>query len=53
MFRYSLTKIENNNLEQRYPMKFCVRLGGGGAADIYEKAQKTFDNDSVSRAQTL
>jgi hypothetical protein len=46
------TKMGKNNLEQRYAIKFCVRLGEG-AADTYEKIQKTFGNDSLSRAQAF
>jgi hypothetical protein len=28
--------MENNNLEQRYAIKFCVKMGEG-ATDTYEK----------------
>jgi hypothetical protein len=41
--------MENNNFEQRYEIKLCVKLGKG-ATDTYEKVQEAFDNDSVSRA---
>jgi transposase len=41
--------MENNNLEQRYAIKYCVKLGEG-ATDTYEKIQKAFGNDSVSHA---
>jgi hypothetical protein len=27
VFCYSFTKMEEDNLEQRYAIKFCVRLG--------------------------
>jgi hypothetical protein len=49
VFCYSVTKMENN-LEQGYSVKFCVRLGEG-ATDMYGKIQKAFGNDSLSRAQ--
>jgi hypothetical protein len=49
MFCYSVTKMEKNNLEQRYSIKFCVKLGG--ATDTYEQIQKTFGNDSLSHAR--
>jgi hypothetical protein len=42
--------MENNNLEQGYAVKFCVRLGKG-ATGTYGKIQKAFGNDSLSRAQ--
>jgi hypothetical protein len=41
--------MDNNNLEQRYAIKFCVKLGKG-ATDTYEKIQKVLGNDSVSHA---
>jgi hypothetical protein len=44
--------MENNNLEQRYAIKFCVKLGES-ATDAYETIQKAFDNDSLSRAQVF
>jgi transposase len=44
--------MENNNLEQRYAIKFCVKLGEG-ATDTYDKIQKACGNDSVSRAQVF
>jgi hypothetical protein len=44
--------MEQNNLEQCYAMKFCVRLGEG-ATDTYEKIQTAFGNDSVSGAQVF
>jgi hypothetical protein len=52
MFCYSITKTENNNLEQRYAIKFCVKLGDS-ATDTYETIQKAFGNDSLSRAQVF
>lgn len=36
--------------KQSYAIKFCVRLGKS-ATDAYIETQKTFDNNSVSRAQ--
>jgi transposase len=45
MFRQSVTKMENDNLEQRYTIKFCVKLGKG-ATDTHEKIHKAFGNDS-------
>jgi hypothetical protein len=50
MFCYSVTKVGKNNLEQYYAIKFCVELGEG-AIDTYEKIQKAFGTDSLSRAQ--
>jgi hypothetical protein len=44
--------MEKNNLEQRYAIKFCVKLGEG-ATNTYEKIQKVFGNDSGSCAQVL
>jgi hypothetical protein len=44
--------MKNNNLEQRHAIKFCVKLGEG-ATETYEKIQKTFGNDSLSRAQAF
>jgi hypothetical protein len=44
--------MENNNLEQCYAIKFCVKLGEGGT-DTYEKIQKAFGNDSLLRAQVI
>jgi transposase len=52
MFCYSVTKMENNNLEQIHAVKFCFKLGEG-AKDTYDKIQKAFGNDSVSRAQVF
>jgi hypothetical protein len=40
----TVTKPEKNNIEQRYAIKFRVKLGEG-AADTYEKIQKAFGND--------
>jgi hypothetical protein len=37
------TKTENNNLKQRYAIKFCVKLREG-ATDTYEKFPKAFGN---------
>jgi hypothetical protein len=45
-------KMENNNLEQRHAIKFCVELGDG-ATDTYKKTKKAFGNDSISRAQVF
>jgi hypothetical protein len=44
--------MEQNKFEQRYAIKFCVKLGEG-AADTYEKIQEAFGNDSVSPAQVF
>jgi hypothetical protein len=52
VFCYSITKIENNNLEPCYAVKFCVRCGEG-ATNTHEKIQKAFGNDSLSRAQVF
>jgi hypothetical protein len=52
VFCYSVTKLENNNLGQRYAIKFCVRLGEG-ATDTYGNIQKAFGNDFLSRAQVF
>jgi hypothetical protein len=35
-----------------YAIKFCVKLGQG-ATNTYDKIQKAFGNDSVSRAQVF
>jgi hypothetical protein len=40
----TVTKLEKNNIEQRYAIKFRVRLGEG-TTDAYEKIQKAFGND--------
>jgi hypothetical protein len=42
----------NNGPEQRYAIKFCLKLWEG-ATDTYEKIQKAFGNDSPSRAQVF
>jgi hypothetical protein len=42
--------MENNSLEQRHAIEFCIMLG---EADTYEKIQKAFGNDSLSRAQVF
>jgi hypothetical protein len=44
--------MENNNLQQHYAIKVCVKLGEG-AADTYEKILKAFGNDSVSHAHVI
>jgi hypothetical protein len=44
--------MENNNLKQRYAITFCVDLEEG-ITDTYEKSQKAFGNDSLSRAQVF
>jgi hypothetical protein len=41
-----------NKFEQRYAVKFCVEFMEG-ATDTYEKIQKAFGNDSLSRAEEL
>jgi hypothetical protein len=52
MFCYGFAKMEVDDLEQRYAIKFCVMLGEG-ATEAYEKIQKAFGNDSVPRAQVF
>jgi hypothetical protein len=44
--------MEKKNLEQHYAIKFCVKLGQG-ATDIYQKIQKAFGNDPLSRGQVF
>jgi hypothetical protein len=44
--------MENNNQEQRYEIRFCVK-GREGATDTYRKIKKAFDDDSVSCAQVF
>jgi hypothetical protein len=46
------SKNGDENREERYAIKFCVRLVEG-AADTYGKNQKVFGNDSLSRAQVF
>jgi hypothetical protein len=53
MFCYSITKTEKNNLEQRYAIRVCVKVGGGGATDTYGKIKKAFGDGSVSCAQVF
>jgi hypothetical protein len=48
---YSVTKIEDNNLEQRHAISFCQ--AGEATTDIYEEIQKAFGDDAVSRAQVF
>jgi hypothetical protein len=43
-------KNGDDNREERYAIKFCVRLLEG-ATDTYEKIQKAFGNDSLSRTR--
>jgi hypothetical protein len=50
MFYYSITKMEKNNLKQRYAIRFCVKLWEGTTC-TYEKSQETFGNDSLSNAE--
>jgi hypothetical protein len=52
MHCYSVATMENNNLEQRYAIKFCVELGEG-VTDTYEKVWKAFGNYSVPRTQVF
>jgi hypothetical protein len=52
MFCYSVTITQKNNLEQRYAIKFCVKVGEG-ATDTYGKIEKAFGNDSVSHTQVF
>jgi hypothetical protein len=42
--------MEKNDVKQRYAVKFCVMLGES-ATDIYEKIQKAFGKDPLSRVQ--
>jgi hypothetical protein len=51
-FVTAMQKWRANHIEQHYAIKFCVKLGEGDV-DTYEKIQKTFGNDSVSRAQAF
>jgi hypothetical protein len=44
--------MENNDLQQRYIIKFYVKLGKG-VTDTYERIQEVFGNDSVSHAQVF
>jgi hypothetical protein len=44
--------MKQNKFEQFDAIKFCVKLEEG-AIDNYEKIQKAFDNDYVSRVQVL
>jgi transposase len=52
MFCYSVTKIGNNNFEQRCAIKFCGKLREG-ATDTHERIQRAFRDDSRSRAEVL
>jgi hypothetical protein len=52
VFCYSVTEVENNNVEQHYAIKLCAKLGEG-ATDTYENTQKSFGNDSLPRAQAF
>jgi hypothetical protein len=45
-------KNGDDNREELYAIKFCIRLGEG-ATDTYGKIQKTFGNDSASPAQVF
>jgi hypothetical protein len=47
MFCYSITKMENNNLEQRYAIK-CVKL-----RECATNTQESVCSDSLSRAQVF
>jgi hypothetical protein len=48
----TITKMEKNNVERCYAIKLCVKLEDS-ATDTYEKIQKAFGNDSLSRAQVF
>jgi hypothetical protein len=48
----SVTKMATRNLQQRYAIRFCVKLGQG-ATDAYENIQKAFGNDSISRTEVF
>jgi hypothetical protein len=49
---YNITKMETNNLERSYAIKFRDKLGEG-VTNTYEKIKKVFGNDSLSRAQVF
>jgi hypothetical protein len=44
--------MENNNLEERYAIEFCIKLREG-TTNNYEKIQKAFGNDSLSLTQVF
>jgi hypothetical protein len=44
--------MENNNLQQRYTIKFCVKLGEG-AIGTYENIHEAFRNDSLLHNQVF
>lgn len=44
MFCHSVTKMEKNNLEQGYAIKFCVKLGDV-TTNTYEKRHKAIGSD--------
>jgi hypothetical protein len=52
MFCHGVTKMEKNNPEQLYGIRFCVKVREV-ATDTYDKIQRAFGNDSLSRAQVF
>ncbi|EFN80151.1 Putative uncharacterized protein FLJ37770, partial [Harpegnathos saltator] len=47
-----VTKMEQRNLEQRYAIKFCVKLGES-ASVAFEKLKQAYGKHSLSRAQVF
>ncbi|KAL4126948.1 hypothetical protein QTP88_011146 [Uroleucon formosanum] len=44
--------MEQRNIEQRYAIKFCVKLGDS-VAETYDKLVKVFGDEALSRAQAF
>lgn len=47
-----VTKMERRNIEQRYAIKFCVKLGES-AKETFDKIVKVFGDEAMSRAQVF
>jgi hypothetical protein len=47
-----VTKMERYNIEQRYAIKFCVKLGES-AKETFDKIVKVFGDEAMSRAQVF
>ena len=52
VFVRCVTKMDRQKLEQRCAIKFCVKLGES-ATVTYEKLQRAYGENSLSRAQVL
>lgn len=50
VYGVSVTKMERRNIDQRYAIKFCVKLGES-AKETFDEIVKVFGDEAMSRAQ--